>query len=69
MGRFRIKKSDEIKAYLFTKEGNLITSVYDSGFSRLDVVYQTLLNKTCNPPKKTKFRVHNITTDECWSNL
>ena len=66
--RFRIKYEATIKACLYTKEGKLITTLYDSGFTSLKQVHQTLLSKVCNPPKNTKFSVLNTDSDTYWSN-
>lgn len=68
MARFRIKEGDTIKAHLLTKQGKLLTTIYDSGYTRLSQVYAALLSKCCNPPKGTKYTVINTENNTYWSN-
>jgi len=58
--RFRITYNDDIKAYLLDKQGNLLTSIYDSGYTRISQVKQALLNKCCNPPKGVDITISNV---------
>lgn len=67
--RFRIKVGDTIKAQLFTANGNtLLTTIYDSGYSRISQVYSALLQKCSNPPKGAKYSVYVEDNNTYWSN-
>lgn len=66
--KFRITQGSTIKAKLFDSEGNLLTTIYDSGYTRLDQVQSALLSKCCNPPKRTYFSVLNEDQDTYWDN-
>lgn len=45
MKRFRISKLDTIKASAVSSDGKLLSSLYDSGFSRIKAVEYVLLAK------------------------
>ncbi|MDA3614743.1 hypothetical protein [Polluticaenibacter yanchengensis] len=64
---FRMKESDTIKAMLYNRSGKLLTSIYDSGFSRIEQVRSALKSKCCHPPKGTKISILNQTKDQYWS--
>lgn len=65
--RFRVKANDCLKLQLLDKEGKLLTTIYDSGFTTLNQCKNALLNKCCNPPKNTTFSVYNQENDTYWS--
>lgn len=67
--RFRIKANDSLKLQLLNKEGKLLTTIYDSGFTKLSQCKEALLNKCCNPPRKTFFSIYNEEKDKYWSNF
>lgn len=66
--RFKLSKNDDIKATLFNKDGKLLSSVYDSGFSSLSQIKSALLSKIPNPPRETYFSVVCYESDKFWSN-
>lgn len=43
--RFRIVYNDTIKAYLYNSKGKLLTTIYDSGFTKIKEVEYPLLKK------------------------
>lgn len=43
--KLTIKRQDTIKATSYDKEGHVISSIYDSGFSRIDQVISALTCK------------------------
>lgn len=66
--RFRITESTTIKASLYNSEGKLLTTIYDSGYTRLSQVESALLSKCCNPPRETSFSILNEDQNTYWSN-
>ena len=52
--RFRVNRNDTVKIQLVDKEGKLLTTLYDSGFTTIKQCYNTVLSKCCNPPKETR---------------
>jgi len=42
---FRLSKNDTIKGHLLTKEGKLLASLYDSGYTTKEAVFQALIRK------------------------
>lgn len=67
MKRFRIKKTDTLKMHLYSSSGKLLTSIYDSGYTRLSQCYDALMRKCCNPPRNTTYSVYNEENDTYWS--
>lgn len=65
--RFRVNKNDAVRAKLVDKDGKLIVSLYDSGFTSIEEVRIALLRKAVNPPKGTKINIFNIDADTYWS--
>lgn len=57
--RFRVNRNDTVRIKLVDKEGKLLTSLYDSGFTTIKQCYNAVLSKCCNPPKNTKFSIYN----------
>ena len=66
--RFRVNRNDTVKAQLVDKEGKLLTSLYDSGFTTIKQCYNAVLSKCCNPPKETRFNIYNEDQDTYYSN-
>lgn len=67
--RFRITEKTTVKLSLYTKNGELLTTIYNDGYSNLKQCHNALLSKCCNPPKNTKFSVYNEDNDTYWNNL
>lgn len=65
---FRISQNDTIKAYLYSESGKLLTTIYDSGYTRIHQVYTALLQKCCNPPRNTKLSITNEDKQTYWTN-
>ena len=66
--RFRVNRNDTVKIQLVDKEGKLLTSLYDSGFTTIRQCYNAALSKCCNPPKETRFNIYNEDQDTYYSN-
>ena len=66
--RFRVNRNDTVKIQLVDKEGKLLTSLYDSGFTTIKQCYNAVLSKYCNPPKETGFNIYNEDQDTYYSN-
>ena len=66
--RFRVNRNDTVKVQLVDKEGKLLTTLYDSGFTTIKQCYNVVLSKCCNPPKKTGFNIYNEDQDTYYSN-
>lgn len=43
--RFRIAYKDTVRAYLYNSKGKLLTTIYDSGFTKIKQVEYSLLKK------------------------
>ena len=66
--RFRVNRNDTVKVQLVDKEGKLLTSLYDSGFTTIKQCYNAVLSKCCNPPKEIRFNIYNKDQDTYYSN-
>lgn len=67
MKRFRISKHDMVKAHIFNKDGKLLTTLYDSGFTTIDQIKTTLRGKV-NGYNKTSISISNEDKQTYWSN-
>lgn len=66
--RFRIAQNDTITANLYSPSGKLLTTIYDSGYTRISQVESALLRKCCNPPRGTNFSIKNEDKGTYWTN-
>lgn len=67
--RFKLSRNDTVEANLYTSNGKLLTTLYDSGYSNLAQIHSRLIQKYPNPPSNTKFSVFVRDSEKYWSNL
>ena len=66
--RFRVNRNDNVRIKLVSKDGKLLTTLYDSGFTTIKQCYDAVLSKCCNPPKETEFNIYNEDQNTYYSN-
>lgn len=68
---FRISQNDTVKAMIFNSDDKLLASVYDSGFTTIEQVKNTLKQKLNDYNKSSKKFTYSITNEDkqtYWSN-
>lgn len=61
MSIFRIKSKDTIKAFALNLDGKILSSIYDSNFTKISEVQRVLLSKIpYYNGKKIEIRITNV---------